>query len=233
MHGIYQILNKKIGDCYIGSAVNLKKRTTQHISLLRNNKSKHIYLQRAWNKYGEENFEVIYLEIIEDKNTLTVREQYFIDLIKPKYNIRIIAQSNLGLKDSDEVKALKSKVAKTRGQTEKQMLALKKAQKNRIGKPVIGKVKDSLKLGPISMIGKPKSEDTREKIRQTKVGDKNYMFGISQELHPSSKKVQNIVTGEIYPSAKQCAVELGKSYVHINMILRGLRKNTLKIKYVE
>ncbi|MBL0008414.1 MAG: GIY-YIG nuclease family protein [Saprospiraceae bacterium] len=45
MHGIYKILNKQTGDCYIGSAVNLKKRITQHISLLRNNKSKHIPLQ--------------------------------------------------------------------------------------------------------------------------------------------------------------------------------------------
>lgn len=233
MHGIYQILNKKVGDCYIGSAVNLKKRTTQHISLLRNNKSKHVHLQRAWNKYGEVNFEIIFLEIIEDKNMLTDREQYFIDLIKPKYNIRIIAQSNLGLKDSNEVKALKSKVAKSRGQNEKQLLALKKAQENRIGKPVNVKVKESLKFGPLSMIGKPKSEGTKEKIRQTKVGEKNYMFGISQELHPSSKKVKNIVTGEIYPSAKQCAAELGKSYVHINMILRGLRKNTLNIEYTE
>jgi group I intron endonuclease len=231
MHGIYQILNKKVGDCYIGSAVNLKKRTTQHVSLLRNNKSKHVHLQRAWNKYGEENFEIVFLEIIEDKDKLTDREQYYIDQIKPKYNIRIIAQSNLGLKDSDEVKALKSKVAKSRGQNEKQMLALKKAQENRVGKAVTGKVKDSLKLGPLSMVGKPKSEDTKEKIRQTKIGDKNYMFGISQELHPSSKKVRNVVTGEIYPSAKQCAAELGKSYVHINMILRGLRKNTLNIEY--
>ncbi len=233
MHGIYQILNKKTGGSYIGSAVNLKKRTTQHISLLRNNKSKHIHLQRAWNKHGEDNFEIIFLEIIDDKKVLIAREQFFIDLIRPKYNIRIIAQSNLGLKDSNEVKTLKSKVAKTRGQNEKQLLALKKAQSNRIGKPVTGMVKESLKLGPISMIGKPKSEDTKEKIRQTKIGERNYMFGISQDLHPSSKKVRNIKTGEIYPSAKQCAVELGKSYVHVNMILRGLRKNTLMIEYVE
>jgi group I intron endonuclease len=85
MYGIYQILNKKIGDCYIGSAVNLKKRTPQHIFFLRNSKSKHVHLQRAWNKYGEENFEIVFLENVDDKETLTIREQYYIDLLKLKY----------------------------------------------------------------------------------------------------------------------------------------------------
>ncbi len=233
MHGIYKILNKQTGDCYIGSAVNLKKRITQHISLLRNNKSKHIPLQRAWNKYGEEIFEIVFLEILEDKTLLITREQYYMDLIKPKYNIRNLAQSNLGLKDTEEVRSLKSKAAINRGQSESQMEALKQAQRNRIGKSVTGRVKESLRLGPLGMIGKHKSDNTKDKIRQSKLGQKNYMFGISQELHHSSKKVHNIETGEIYPSAKQCAIELGKSYIHVNMILRGLRKNTLKIEYVK
>jgi group I intron endonuclease len=233
MHGIYQIKNTKTGDSYIGSAVNFKKRTTQHFSLLRNNKSKHIRLQRAWNKYGANSFVIVCLEEIDNISNLTNREQYYIDLLKPKYNIRIIAQSNLGLKDKEDVKNKKSIVAKKRGQNLSQINALREAQKNRIGKPVVGKVKDSLKLGPQSMIGKPKSEATKNKIRETKLGEKNYMFGIAQEKHPSSKRVRNKLTGQIYPSAKQCAIEIGKSYVHINMILRGLRNNTLNIEYVD
>ncbi len=233
MHGIYQIRNKETGDCYIGSAVNLKKRTTQHISLLRNKKSKHIHLQRAWDKFGESTFEIHFLEIIENREKLIEREQYYIDLLIPTYNVRIIAQSNLGLKDPREIRIKKSEVAKARGQSEKQIQGLIKAQNNRKGIPVIGKVKESLRLGPISMIGIPKSDLTKDRIRQTKLGAKNYMFGISQEQHPSSKKVINLTTNEIYPSAKQCATELNKSYVHVNMILRGLRKNTLKIEYID
>jgi group I intron endonuclease len=233
MHGIYQILNKKNGDCYIGSAVNLQKRTNQHLSMLRRDISKHTHLQRAWNKYGEENFEINILERVADRNDLTQREQFFIDTFKPAYNVRTVAESNLGIQESEETKALKSKVAKARGQNEQQLAALRKAQKNRIGKPVKGKVKESLKLGPLSMVGKPKSKETKEKIRQTKLGEKNYMFGISQEDHPSSKKVKNIMTGEVYASAKQCAEVLGKSYVHVNMILRGRRKNTLNIEYLK
>ncbi len=233
VHGIYQILNNLTGDCYIGSAVDLRKRTNQHLSLLRNNQSKHFHLQRAWNKYGADCFEVIFLEILQNKNSLISREQFYIDTIQPKYNIRIVAESNLGLKDSEEIKIKKSLVAKQRGQNDKQLNSLKIAQQNRIGKQVTGKVKESLKLGPISMLGKPKNDSTKEKIRQSKIGSKNYMFGISQEKHPSSKKVRNIISGEIYASAKQCALELGKSYVHINMILRGLRNNTLNIEYFD
>lgn len=75
MHGIYQIKNKKTGDSYIGSAVDLQKRTNQHFSLLRNMKSKHIHLQRAWNKFSAECFELLVLEIVADKNNLTNREQ--------------------------------------------------------------------------------------------------------------------------------------------------------------
>ncbi len=130
------------------------------------------------------------------------------------------------------MKIKKSKIAKKRGQNQLQMDALKKAQKNRIGKPVSGKTKDALKLGPISMIGKPKSDLTKGKISQSKKGEKNYMCGISQDNHLSSRKVRNLLTGEIYPSAKQCAIKLKKSYVHINMILRGLGKNTLEISYI-
>jgi group I intron endonuclease len=54
-------------------------------------------IYKAILKYGYENFK---LEILEycDKNILLVREQYYIDHLKPEYNILNKAGSNIGYK---------------------------------------------------------------------------------------------------------------------------------------
>lgn len=54
--GIYKITNLINSKVYIGKASNINSRIASHKYLLRNNKHVNIYLQRAWNKYGEENF---------------------------------------------------------------------------------------------------------------------------------------------------------------------------------
>jgi len=85
MTGIYKIRNINNNDCYIGSAKNINRRWNRHRCGLRNNKHENIILQRAWNKYGEENFIFEILEecMVED---LLTNEQKYLDL-NPKYNI--------------------------------------------------------------------------------------------------------------------------------------------------
>lgn len=56
---IKNILNNKV---YIGSSVNFNKRKNLHLHYLKNNKHHSNHLQKAWNKYGKENF---VFEIIE------------------------------------------------------------------------------------------------------------------------------------------------------------------------
>ena len=58
-------------------------------------------IDRALLKYGFSNF---ILEILEycDKNNVIEREQYYMDLIKPQYNIVEIAGSTLGYKHTPE-----------------------------------------------------------------------------------------------------------------------------------
>lgn len=108
--GIYKIINTINNRIYIGSAFNLNGRKSEHFSTLRKNKHRNSKLQNSYNKYGDENF---LFEIIErcDKSILLEREQYYIDTLKPFFNICKIAGNTAGRKVSDSAK-LKMSIAK-------------------------------------------------------------------------------------------------------------------------
>ncbi len=74
MSGIYKILNKSNNKCYIGSTINFNDRRNLHFSKLKRGKHHSIILQRAYDKYGIDNFEFIILEECENDNLLE-REQ--------------------------------------------------------------------------------------------------------------------------------------------------------------
>jgi len=94
--GIYRIINKINGSTYIGSSVNISVRMYTYYSLRSLAKSNRP-IDRALLKYGFSNFR---LEILEysDKDNVLKREQYYMDLLKPQYNIVEIAGSTLGYK---------------------------------------------------------------------------------------------------------------------------------------
>lgn len=60
---IYQIINKVDGKRYVGQTINLEKRKASHFSKLKTNSHPNYLLQKAWNEWGEENFEFSYEEI--------------------------------------------------------------------------------------------------------------------------------------------------------------------------
>ena len=87
MIGIYRIKNLVNNKCYYGSSKNIKKRWSRHKNQL--NKKTHIncVLQRAWDKYGEDNF---LFEVVEecDSRLLLELEQKYLNT-NPDYNIGI------------------------------------------------------------------------------------------------------------------------------------------------
>lgn len=97
---IYRWVNKKNGNTYVGSSVTMSVRMYTYYSLRYLAKSNRP-IDRALLKYGFSNFR---LEILEycDKNNALVREQYYMDLLKPEYNIVEIAGSTLGYKHTPE-----------------------------------------------------------------------------------------------------------------------------------
>lgn len=84
--GIYMLLNTKNGKRYIGSSINIRQRLWEHRACLRHNKHYNPYLQSSWNKYKEESFEYTILEKCKKEDRFD-REQYYIDTLKPEYNI--------------------------------------------------------------------------------------------------------------------------------------------------
>lgn len=101
--GIYRIKSKTSNHFYIGSSFNMKERWNRHRRDLRAGKHHSIILQRAWDKYNEEDF---VFEIIEycEIDKLLEREQFFLDSELPIYNICVTAGSQLGRKSTEEAK---------------------------------------------------------------------------------------------------------------------------------
>lgn len=130
--GIYKIMNIVNNKIYVGSAVDLRKRKSQHFSNLKNNKHVNKHLQSSYNKHGLENFKFEILEYVKDKEMLIEREQYYIDTLNPEYNICKIAGSCLGLKKSYNVKKKISEARKG--------VKHSKETKNKISKALKGKV---------------------------------------------------------------------------------------------
>lgn len=75
--GIYCIENLVSHKKYVGQSLDIYQRWKDHKQKLNNNKHRNIYLQRAWNKYGENNFNFYILETC-DKSLLDKREIYYI-----------------------------------------------------------------------------------------------------------------------------------------------------------
>lgn len=85
--GVYIINNKINNHNYIGSSVNIKKRFSRHKTELRNNKHPNKYLQRAWNKYGEDNFEFSIVEHYSYPDEIRKREIKNINVFGGDYNL--------------------------------------------------------------------------------------------------------------------------------------------------
>jgi hypothetical protein len=103
--GIYRFTNTINGKSYIGSSVNLRKRFNHYYSgssLLRTKTTSAI--SNALLKYGYSNFTLEILEYCDPSDTIK-REQHYLDLLKPEYNILSIAGSSLGRKHTESTKA--------------------------------------------------------------------------------------------------------------------------------
>lgn len=84
--GIYAIINTFNGHLYVGQSKCLFKRKQAHFRDLAGNCHANPYLQNAYNYYGKGTFRFVAVEFCPE-DELDLKEQYWIERIKPEYNI--------------------------------------------------------------------------------------------------------------------------------------------------
>lgn len=119
--GIYKITCIPASKIYIGSAINIRKRWNEHRAALRANRHQNVYLQRAWNAYGQDAFQFEIIELVMFPEYLLEREQYYLDTLRPfeadtGFNMVRKAGSTEGKKHSVETRKKISERLRQRAQ---------------------------------------------------------------------------------------------------------------------
>lgn len=134
--GIYCIENLANGKKYIGQSVDIEKRWYEHRRTLRLKCHDNIHLQRAWDKYGENNFQ-FYIITICDSERLNDLEIYYIKLLNTfdsdyGYNMTSGGDGCVGYKHTEETKEYISKIQNGKRLSEEHKTLLKNIWKNKI-----------------------------------------------------------------------------------------------------
>jgi len=218
--GIYQIRNKVNGKSYIGSSTRLNKRWKRHLTDLKCNVHHSLALQRAFHKYGYDNFEFIILENCEE-NLLLEREQYYLDNLKPEYNICSIAGNCLGIKQSEETKEKRklsnSKYWDSVGRKHKDKIKVIREQNFLI--------KQQREQRNIQIV-----EDLKSGIRQDVIAEK---YNLSPSVITQLKKKHNVVTNIISKGSNNGFSKLTEEQVkEIKHLLKDkVKQQTIADKY--
>jgi hypothetical protein len=133
--GVYRITCVNTDKIYIGSSNELDKRLRGHRSSLRAGKHRNPYLQRAWDKHGEEAFVFEIIERVEVVDLLP-HEQEWMDLTlcyEPElgFNISRFASSTTGVKKIGESCLSKRWVVTAPDGREEVVISLRRFCRNR------------------------------------------------------------------------------------------------------
>lgn len=158
--GVYKITNDINGKVYIGQSINIKARWKDHVHALNRKDSSCTVLQRAWNKYHEENFSFAILELCTEDKLDEVEIKYIelYDARNPNkgYNIEPGGNKNKHLSEETKQRLRESHLGKIHTEETK-----RKMSESRTG------------TGN-SMYGRHHSEETKKKISEANKGKTGY-----------------------------------------------------------
>jgi len=178
--GIYKIVNKINGKYYVGSSHNISgkgeySRWNHHRKKLRQNKHDNDFLQHAWNKYGENNFELVIAEKVANPSMLLEVEQKYLNIAKTEqdkcYNLKFEAMGGQWSEHSRDKMRGSNNPKFGKHLTEEEKQALSEFNK---GKILANDTKRKISEARKGMIF---SIEHRQNISKSKSGIKNPNFG--------------------------------------------------------
>lgn len=212
----------------MGSSINIQNRKREHFDKLKNNIHNNRHLQKAFNKYGKNNFSFEVLEYVEDKYNLIEREQYWMDEYQVSnrelgYNIGPTAGSCLGVKFSNEAKLNVSISHKGICAGEKHPMFGKHHSEETKQKMKASNSKENNKF-----YGKKHSEETKRKMSTRKgkyIGEKCHLAKLNEQqvreiklLLLEGKYTQKQIAKMYNIGATQISyIKKGKSWSHVKL----------------
>lgn len=217
--GVYRIINTINNHCYIGSTSSIRQyksnsgfyiRFKKHLIDLSNSKHHSKYLQNAWNKYGKENFKFEILSICPKEYTFKL-EQWYINNLKPEYNIKSVTNKHSDFYNCD-------KNRKTHGELVKEGHAkmIDKSFSVRAGLTQRGKKKNKLTPHKLTEQGKINNRNKRRlhshiaKLNVEKVKEIKILLNNKIKLSEIAK-MYNVHRGTIQ------AIQLGKTWLDVKI----------------
>ena len=187
--GIYMIQNKVNGKIYIGQTLDIEDRWEKHKYMLRGGYHSNKHLQRAWNKYGEENFEFSILLECEESQLNTFEEYYIFELMT--YDDKVGYNKNYGGSSGRPTEETKRKISENNIWNDKERC---EEQRKKISETMKGKAKSEETKKKISETEKGKivSEETRRKMSESRKGKKYNKHKIREGGNTNSKPVVQI-----------------------------------------
>lgn len=170
--GIYKITQKSTNRVYIGQTkMKFKKRYWHHVWKLNDGTHDNKFLQNAWNKYGEADFEFEVVEILNKDEDMNQKEIYYINKFNTFHNGFNMTSGGEGKKDcpmSDEAKLVVGNKNKHHMLGKKHSEETKR--KMRFSSPrrkLTNELKDKLIN---SRLGSKHSKSAKQKMREAKLG---------------------------------------------------------------
>lgn len=240
--GIYCIHNLINNKKYVGKSKNIYYRLHRHKSDLIKNKHKNPYLQNAWNKHGEKNFQCYILELCKLKDSFKLEEKY----IKECGDYNCATFNDQRIQYSKKTRQKMSKVKK-----EQYANGLKNAKSVPIlqydldGNFIrefksIAEAERILKISHSMLLKVLSGKFKRAKQFQFKRKDDSKIIGKYQKRNYSNQKklfkpikIENLKTGEIiiFESFKACAKYFKVTPPVISVKLNKSKNNIYKNKY--